>query len=190
MSHANRGIAWQRALEGWHDAYRRGWCPDCGDFWRSTCGHPSPGPLAVIHPCPPRVKVLGKVSAQGRFSACFAGDGPPDYAGTIRAFSGRGVSFDAKSCAADRWPLASLELHQARDLEATMLAGGLAFVALLFEADGSGWVLPWARLGPAYWAWSGGRSARGEASIARADVGTVGLEIPDRGDWLRAVVGR
>jgi hypothetical protein len=179
-SHANRGVEWQRILEGWHDTYRR-------------------DRRAVVWPTPPRVRVLSRVSPAGQFRAAWAAEGPPDYAGVLEP-RGRAVVFDAKDCQAERWPLSSLERHQARDLEAVHAAGGFAFVALRFAGHlGAGtprrvegprgdeaWVLPWATLGPLYWTWYDGDAERGQASISRARVSNLGWRMPEIGDWLGA----
>lgn len=161
--HANRGLEWQEILETWHDRYRR-------------------DRRAVIWPTPPRVKVLSRVSATtGQFRACFAGEGPPDYAGIVDG--ARPVVFDAKDCAGSRWSLGELQPHQARDLEAAHDRGGLAFVALRF-GSGTAWVLPWSELGPRFWRWKDGQAARGEASIRE---GEIGHPMPELGDWLGAL---
>ena len=167
--HANRGRAWQLLLEHWHDRYRR----EC---------------RAVIHPTPPEVRLLTEVSAQGTFRACFRGQGPPDYTGTL-APSGRSVSADAKDCAGTRWPLSKLEAHQAKDLEACHLAGGLALVLLRLGRGYRApcWSLPWETLREWYWRWKEGEAARGQASLGPADCDAIGHRMPEPGDWLGAL---
>jgi recombination protein U len=174
-SHANRGIGWQRLLENWHDHYRA-------------------ARRAVIFPAPPSVRVLGQVSKTGRFQACFQGDGPPDYAGLVAptgpgadAGFGLPVTFDAKDCVGERWSLGDLARHQARDLEAWHLAGGLSFVALRFAGLHQAYVLPWSWLGPRFWAWTDGQAVRGEASVTVAAAAAHGWRMPELGDWLGAL---
>lgn len=165
--HANRGVGWERVLDQWHVRYRA-------------------ERRAVVWRTPPAVRLLSRVSTAGQFRACFRGEGPPDYAGVV-APDGRPVVFDAKDVArAARWPFENLERHQARDLEAVQIAGGLAFVALRIR--GAGWVLPWQRLGPWWWEWHEreGRAARGRASIDPTEVDW-SRRMPELGDWLGAL---
>lgn len=160
--HANRGIEWQRLLEERHDGYRR-------------------ERQALVWPVPPRVRVCSRVGPTGQFRAAWVAHGPPDYAGVLAG--GRGVVFDAKDCAGERWSLGELPLHQARDLEAANDRGAAAFVALRF-AGSRGWVLPWALLGPRWWAWQDGAAKRGQASVLEGDVG---VQMRELGDWLPCV---
>lgn len=143
---SGRGKAWEAQLERLHDRYRR---DQLAAIWR-------------VHP-----GVRVHQDRGSSFVGSWIASGPPDFTGVLWP-QGRGVLFDAKDCEGDRWPLASLERHQARDLEAAHLAGGLAFVAL--QLDGRAYVLPWADLGPRFWAWyeRTGRAAVGTASIAPA----------------------
>lgn len=161
--HANRGVEWERILDARHDAYRR-------------------DGLAVVFRTPPSVRLLSRVGRDGQFRGCFRGQGPPDYAGVVAG--GRAVAFDAKDCAGERWSFGALERHQARDLEGWSGAGGIAFVAL--RLAGEPWVLPWARLGPIWWAWHEreGRAARGSGSLTGAMCAELGRRMPEPGDWL------
>lgn len=168
--HANRGVAWQRAIEFWHDQYAR-------------------ARRARVFPSPPKVKLLSKVSANGRFTGCFEGEGPPDYTGGFVSRHGvrRAVCFDAKDCAGSRWDLSNLERHQARDLDAFHALEHLSFVALRLGEHGGCWVLPWATLGPVYWRWHDGLAARGEASINEDRAAELGWRMPQPGDWMGAL---
>lgn len=183
--HANRGVGWERMLEGWHDTYRR-------------------DQRAVVFRTPPPVKVLSRVTGGGEFRACFRSDGPPDYAGVVAgggpkgpfgmAMGGRPVAFDAKDCEGPRWPFSALERHQARDLEGWQVAGGTAFVAL--RLGEVGWVLPWTRLGPLWWAWhddlgdrrgvgrTTGKATKGTASLDAQECARIGARMPMPGNWL------
>lgn len=180
--HANRGVGWERVLEGWHGQYRK-----------------AEPPRAVVFRCQPPIDVLSTprmVKRRGRerleFTATWRSEGPPDYTGLVAASPGRvpsiPVLFDAKDCEAGLWSFGLLERHQARDLEAVHLAGGLAFVALRLE--GECWLLPWVELGPLWWAWHErtARAAKGTASLDAAGCGRIGMRMPTPGDWLGALV--
>lgn len=160
-SRANMGRAWEAQLIVWHRAY-------------ADAGH------AFVVQAPPAVKVISK-PVNGRFTACWTKDGPPDFAGS--AF-GRGIVFDAKDCAGSRWPLSDLAPHQARDLNTAQKAGAIAFVALRLE--GQGWVVPWSVLGPRWIRWGKNQAARGEASLGVAELRQIALPMDGEG-WLSAV---
>lgn len=154
-----RGGGWEAQLDRLHDRYRR-------------------DRLATIFRVHPPVRVLAD---HGRtFQACWGGEGPPDYAGVLAG--GRAVLFDAKDCRAKRWSFGKLARHQARDLEACHIAGGLAFVALRIR--GQALVLPWAELGPRWWAWRESTGAR--ASVAGDEAWAIPFDV-DTGGWLAAV---
>lgn len=160
-----RGAAWERRLELAHDRYRR-------------------DGLAVVFRTPPVVQMLGSPDRQGRFTAHFRGYGPPDYVG-IAAEVGA-VAFDAKSTSTERLRLSAIPAHQARDLEAVQLHGGISFIALSSAAGD--WVLPWLLLGPLWWAWSADQSRR--ASLGEQDLRALGapIETVDQlPDWLSAL---
>jgi len=131
-----RGTGWEARLDTWHDEYRR-------------------DRRALILRCHPPVRVLARQAA-GRFRGVWAGKGPPDYAGVV---GGRAVCFDAKDSRAARWPFSALAVHQAKDLSATEVNGGVAFIALRLRGAPS--VLLWRELGPDWWAWR-----QGESSVA------------------------
>lgn len=163
-SRANRGKGWEASLAYHHDQYRR-------------------DVRAVILRANPPVKVLSAVT-RGRFSACWGGDGPPDFMGYL-CDSGRAVCFDAKSCAGPRFPLAQIETHQARDLTA-FGPMGLPFIALRMGA--SAWVLPWHNaLDSIWWRWSDGLAERGDASLTAASCDRIGWRMRTPGDWLDAI---
>lgn len=167
MTRANQGKAWERLLEAWCDRYRVA------------------GMLSWERGNPP-VKVLSAIGPDGRFRACWGGDGPPDFGGSF-APNGRAFKFDAKDCDQNRWPLASLEHHQARDLDRADRVGALSFVALRLQ--GSCWVLPWASLSKPWSAWyaTTGRAAAGTASLSVEDCDVLGWRMPEPGDWLGAL---
>jgi penicillin-binding protein-related factor A (putative recombinase) len=141
---------------------------------------------AVVFRVPPPVRPIGRVNDKGEFRAAWKSEGPPDYAGVVCPIS-MAVSFDAKDCETERWSFGLLERHQARDLEAWSGAGGYAFVALRLAGDG--WVLPWSELGPLWWTWHDrvGRAAKGTAGIDLAGCRSIGLRMPEPGDWLGAL---
>lgn len=170
--HANQGLAWELLLEEWHGRYRRA------------------GRAVVLRGHPP-VKLLSRKDDRGRFQACFQGDGPPDFFGCSWSHRGRAVVLDAKATDRDRWPLDQLQKHQASDLEAVHLAGGLAFVALVFHlgsSAGQGFVLAWDKLGPRWKTWrTSKRAAPGEASLTVLDCHDLGVPMRELGDWLGAM---
>lgn len=126
---SRRGGAWEGQLARLHDRYRRD--------RKAT--------ILRAHPGVRMVADRGKT-----FVATWEGQGPPDFIGWLAG--GRAVAFDAKRLGrGQRFPLRMVARHQARDLEACMLAGGLAFIAFRLGADT--YVLPWRDLGPLYWAW-------------------------------------
>lgn len=124
-----RGSAWEAQLERLHDRYRR-------------------DRLAVVLRVHPPVRMLADHGKS--FTGIWAGDGPPDFVGALG--DGRAVAFDAKTIErGQRFPLRMIARHQARDLEAVHLAGGLAFVA--FRLKRQAYALPWSKLGPLFWSW-------------------------------------
>lgn len=156
-----RGSAWEAQLERLHDRYRR-------------------DRLAVVLRVHPPVRMLADHGKS--FTGIWAGDGPPDFVGALP--DGRAVAFDAKTRQTGAsFPLSMLPRHQARDLEAFHLAGGLAFVA--YRLRGHAFALPWADLGPRYWAW---READGPKSVPRSDWWRP-FDVAGNG-WLPALVHR
>lgn len=143
---------------------------------------------ALVWRCHPPVRVCSRVGGDGQFRARWDGRGPCDFAGILRGpEAGRCVAFDAKDCEGPRWSFGGLEEHQAQHLEGVHRMGGLAFVALrLGGSRGEGWVLPWAELGPRWWAWhlSRERARKGAASFSGE---AWGVRMPEPGDWLGAL---
>lgn len=156
-----RGGAWEAQLDRLHDRYRRD------------------RRAAIFRAHPP----VGIIADHGkRFTGFWAGDGPPDFVGLLYE-SGRGVSFDAKDCRGRRWTFQHLPRHQARDLEAVHLAGGVAFIALRIR--GQGVALPWAELGPLYWSWRN-KAPGSVASVTGAEPWACPFDVAGDG-WLDAL---
>lgn len=126
---------------------------------------------------------------KGRFmTGEYTGPGGCDFIGHIN-----GVPFeaDAKHCSQPRWSYQLLEEHQARSLNAVAKHGGHA--GLLLRLDDRGWWLPWADLGPLWWAWSkakvrGECAKRGTASLNLKRCMAIGRSFRG-GDFLPAVLG-
>ena len=155
-----KGRAWENALRIWHDRYRA-------------------QRLAAVWRTPNEVIPMGGPNARGVFPARFGGDGPPDFMGVRQ---GRSLMFDAKDTEGRAWSFSDLELHQAMDLEAHQVNGGLAF--LVVRTSAGSFVATWSRLGPRWWAWheTAGRAAKGTASITVDDDDVIPMVEP--GDWL------
>lgn len=152
----NTGKAWEAQLEQLHNRYAR-----------DRRANVRRGHQEVRY-----LKNLGERVTAGRksirvFEGTYAGEGPPDFSGLVAG--GRSVAFDAKDTTKDRFAFSMLPRHQARDLEAEHLLGGIAFIALRLQ--GEAFVLPWAELGPRFWNWfeASERAGKGTASLARED---------------------
>ena len=152
---AKRGRPWETKLSLWHQDYLR-------------------DRRAKIFQTNPKVKII-------KGKAIYEKKGPPDFVGVA---GGRAVCFDAKECRASRWPLAALADHQAKDLEAHAVNGGVSFIALRHLGKAS--VLPWTTLGPLWWAWRDGTAGRGAASLTVDQVAELGIPMNDDGwiDWV------
>ena len=159
----NRGKAWETQLCVWHDAYRR-------------------DGRAYVVKTNPSVKILSAMGRDGTFRGAFGKAGPPDFIGTVK---GRTVVFDAKDTTKSRWPLSDLQRHQASDLEANHLNGGLSFVALRHQMVP--YVVPWGPLGGRWLRWNQGHAKRGEASLDRAWLDEVATRMVSDG-WLSVVL--
>jgi recombination protein U len=158
-----RGLGFEDALDGLHAAYNA-----AGRAW------------VIKVPAPYRV--LGKPTGS-RFTAAWEGEGPPDYAGAV---GGRPICFDAKQTAGDRWSFDALAPHQAQHFDRAAAQGVACFVLLWL--DGNVWLVPWATLGPRWWAWRERRALREAVPYGSASLSTAGLH--DVGhrcqgyDWL------
>lgn len=107
-SQANRGKAFERALDEMHELYERmGWAVIRHNYVKST------------------------VVGDGKF-ARVDGSAIVDYSGTI-APRGRHVAFDAKDCEDNVISLSRLAQHQAAHLLSVHAAGGAAFILVRFE---------------------------------------------------------
>lgn len=122
---------------------------------------------------------IGRTSPNGQFLARWGPPGPPDFTGVLPG--GRAVTFDAKeSNLRPSWSFSLLQRHQAMDLEAWHLAGGLAFLAL--RTTQGPFVALWEVFGPRWWAWNDGEKV--EASVDRSSP----LVRPFEGaDWLSVI---
>lgn len=142
-----RGLSWELQLAEVHKRYRR-------------------DRRAVMFKTEPR---------RGR-GGVFLEKAPPDFMGMV---GGTAAMFDAKdwTSSSARWPLSSIKPHQARDLEACHINGGIAFIALRFH--GVGRLLMWSEVGPLYKAW---RMKHGPASLSADKI----ADFPEiiEGDWL------
>jgi len=158
LTRANRGRSWEAQLDHQHRIYRQ-------------------GRRAVIFRAHPATKVVAGRAIRQK--------GPPDYFGALS--SGLGVLFDAKSHRGRRLPFGQLQLHQARDLEAWHIHGGLAGIALRLEPSKGErrtyWV-GWGALGPPWWAWRE-RHPGARASIDLEWLADHGRDLDGGADWLR-----
>lgn len=128
----NSGKAWEAQLDVLHQRYR---------------AHR----LGVIHKTHPPTKLINR-------RLVYVAKGPPDFIGNAL---GRPVAFDAKDCQNSRWQFSGLKRHQALDLEANQVNGGVSFIAL--RLAGEPWVVPWTWLGPRWW-------GDGKRSLVAADL--------------------
>ncbi len=99
--------------------------------------------------------------------------GVPDFHAGVH---GRAVVFDAKATGESRWGLKHLTKEQAEHLDAAMGRQVIAGVLLRFDSSQAVYWLPWPALGPEWRAWWIGMAARGEASLAEADAGRLGVK--------------
>jgi hypothetical protein len=183
-SHAGRGREWQDLLEALHTTYNR-------------------SGRAHVWTNPPPVKMLGQaqvlsyqatrggrlVTVTGRaFPAVFDDDGPPDF---LVLAGGVSMLLDAKQCAADRWPLDKLEIHQAEAFDRHVRAGGWA--AVLLRLEHRPYLLPWLRreeeddLRARWWAHHKGKAERGWAALGHEQCRVIGVALRSV-DWLGEAV--
>lgn len=168
-SHANRGMAWERTLEGWHAQYA------------------ASGRACVVR-TPPPMRLLRPLRA-GQFVAVHASHGPPDYVGCSDGFA---LMLEAKHSAAKRWAFSNLHAHQAQNMTSWVKSGGHSFVLLHFSKTRQNFALDWRLLQPRWHAWHLDsirklRSARGAASFSPADIDSFGVAFDSRG-WLDPVL--
>ena len=173
-SHANRGLEWERILEGHHE--------------RLQVTH-----RAVVFRTPPPVVLTGRLRG-GAYRAVMTAKGPPDYVGIVQV-NGTTISFamEAKDCASDRWPFAKLHEHQAKALSMWESAGGAAIVAIRHCKTDTFWLLPWSAIKEKWYAWhyrslTKQRSARGSSSLSRADLEVCGHRWLHKDGYLGALI--
>lgn len=146
--------------------------------------------VAVLRQGPPSRPVRATLAGRSAVLLLPLGDAPPDF---LAIADGTTYLFDAKSQEEGPWPLARLEEHQARALDAATLAGCgrvVAGVVLSMERGRRVWWLGWRELAPLWWAWRRrvGVAPRGSASLSAEDCGRIGRECGGV-DWLGAISG-
>lgn len=161
-SHANRGLEWERLLEGHHKILEQR-------------GH------AIVFRTPPPVQLLGRLGKPGQWRAVVTGDGPPDYV-LLMNLDGQPVpvAMEAKDSANKRWSFDKLKEHQANHLQRWHELGGLSVVAFRHQPTKSMWLLPWWELGPQWNRWRmnnlmGRRAPSGTASLGAAGLDHLGI---------------
>lgn len=143
-THANRGAGFEGLLTDLHYLYEK----------QGRCS---------VFRTPPSMKILSALRGKpGQFICCYAGSGPPDF---IAQAEGRSFIFEAKSCGGTSWSFDEMPIHQAERFDAHVKHGAIAFVLVLIE--GRVYLMPWATLGPRWWAWHRtiGRAKPGFASV-------------------------
>lgn len=168
-SHANRGMAFEAALNWQHAQYEAQKVAQVHKEYLPTC------PVRDAR----WAKVIGKATV--------------DYVGQLSG--GKFVAFDAKDCAGKRIELERLQEHQLRFLTIAEALGGLAFVLVRFERARA-YVVPalawkWAeeahRAGHEVYVEELGWKATGKASINEKEMKA---EWAVKGtDWARTVKG-
>ena len=125
--------------------------------------------VARIHKVHPEAR-----NVKGRI--VYSGKGPPDFIGVLA--DGRSVCFDAKeSTTGKSFRLELVPPHQAQDLEAHAMLGGLAFFVVRTTAGE--WMVPWRSVAEGYW-------TKTLKSISPAALDMLGTRI-EGCDWLAAV---
>lgn len=175
---AHHGQDWEALLEAHHARYR------------------AEGSAVVLRTCPP-FRIVRAVKERGRsLLVGFHEQGPQDYEAVLPWGA---LALEAKRHQGARWPFADLPEHQALHLdafEALRTARGARSWGLLLvhlpEVPGA-WAVPWARLGPRWWAWyrahrlvRGTRAADGSASLSAADLDALGVRWAPADGWLEA----
>lgn len=125
---------------------------------------------------PPPVKLL-RAQAGGRWLAAITSEGPPDYTMLLRRPDAPplAVLAEAKNCQGQRWALKQLHPHQADALADWHQLGGLACVLVGHQPTSTGYVLPWATLGPVWQRWRAGQVAGRRAAAGSASLGAGAL---------------
>ena len=173
-SHANRGLEWERILEGHHQ--------------RLEVTN-----RAVVFRTPPPVVLTGRLRG-GAYRAVMTAKGPPDYVGIVEV-NGTPLSFamEAKDCHSDRWPFSKLHEHQAKALSMCESAGGVSVVAIRHCKTDTFWLLPWRSIKERWYAWhyrsiTKQKSARGTSSLSRADLEMCGYIWKHSEGYLPALI--
>jgi len=175
VSHAGRGTAWEQLLELHATRYER-------------------AGQAVVLRTPPPVKLL-KAMPGGRWLAVMTSEGPPDYSMLVGRPAGGplAVLAEAKNNDSGRWALKQLHPHQAQKLQLWHGLGGLACVILGHQPTRTGYVLPWATLGPVWQRWhaqklTGRKATSGTASLGEGDLAALGVPWPMGQGYLGALL--
>ncbi|WP_244213658.1 Holliday junction resolvase RecU [Paenibacillus barcinonensis] len=104
--------------------------------------------LAVVNKRPTPVKVT-KSAGNTVLEGFYESPSTVDYDGIIPG--GRGIAFEAKSIAGDRFPLSNLKGHQFEYLLKCHKMGGIAFLLVEFRKQRETFLLPYTALRH-YWA--------------------------------------
>jgi hypothetical protein len=136
-----------------------------------ACWFRTPEPLRRIRPTVP---------SKGLWECVATREGPPDF---CVISGGHVVLLEAKQTIQPRWHLDQLKRHQAEYLDQVELHGGFGAIALRLEQVPL--VVPWAGLGPAWWAHERGEAQRGGASLDAEGLDRCGAITLDwDGRWL------
>ena len=144
VSHANRGMGWERLVEEQIVVYqRKGW-------------------YCLRQHLP--------VCIQKGYNATVTGPAACDW---VFSRGAQTVVLDLKSWSSTpRWPLEEISDHQAGHLDAATRAHLIAGIALLL--DGAAWWLPWCEIGPLWHRWRSGEARRGQCSLGVEQMLVVG----------------
>lgn len=146
-SHANRGRAWESALEMLHK--------------RWMTGH-----RALVIRTPPPMKIL-RNQGGAIFTACFEKEGPPDF---LIVSQGWTLLVEAKSYSGTRLGWSCLPAHQATILDRAMAQSDRVHGLLLIYSNDSAtaYAVLWQDVRQRYWDWAKreGRATPGSASLS------------------------